>query len=134
MRTVLAMNRWKQYLIDMGPVTLFYIASVCIAGVVSKRMDPGSLRILAAMIPLPSIVWMAYAEMRRLRRRDELRQRVEVEAMTIAFSISFCVIVMLTFLDLFGALKTTIPVAGLIMAVCWAGAQIWVRLRYRYWA
>ena len=128
------MNRWKRYLIDMGPVTLFYIASVFVAGVVSKRMEPGGLRILVAMIPLPSIVWMAYAEMRRLRRRDELRQRVEVEAMTIAFSVSFCVIVMLAFLDLFGALKTTIPVAGLIMSICWAGAQIWVRLRYRYWA
>ena len=127
------MNRYKRYLIDMGPVTLFYIASVVAAGVLSKRMDPGVLRLLAAMIPLPSIVWMAYAEMRRLRRRDELRQRVEVEAMTIAFSISFCVIVMLTFLDLFGALKTTIPVAGLIMALCWIGAQMWVRLRYRYW-
>ncbi len=128
------MNRWKRYLIDMGPVTLFYAASVLLAGVVSKRMDPGAMRILVAMIPLPSIAWMAYAEMRRLRRRDELRQRVEVEAMTIAFSISFCVIVMLTFLDLFGALKTTIPVAGLIMCACWLGAQFWVRLRYRYWA
>lgn len=128
------MNRYKRYSIDMGPVTLFYIASVVAAAVLSKRLDPGVLRILAAMIPLPSIVWMAYAEMRRLRRRDELRQRVEVEAMTIAFSVSFCVIVMLTFLDLFGALKTTVPVAGLIMGVCWLGAQIWVRLRYRYWA
>lgn len=128
------MNRWKRYLIDMGPVTLFYIASVLIAGVVSKRMDPGALRILVAMIPLPSIAWMAYAEMRRLRKRDELRQRIEVEAMTIAFSVSLCVIVMLTFLDLFDAMKTTIPVAGLIMCACWLGAQIWVRLRYRYWA
>lgn len=128
------MNRWKRYLIDMGPATLFYIASVLVAGIVSKRMEAGALRILVAMIPLPAIIWMAYAEMRRLRRRDELRQRVEVEAMTIAFSVSLCVIVMLTFLELFGALKTTIPVAGLIMCLCWLGAQIWVRLRYRYWA
>lgn len=128
------MNRYNRYLIDMGPVTLFYIASVFFAGVVSKRMDPGLLRILAAMIPLPSIIWMAYAEMRRLRRRDELRQRVEVEAMSIAFSVSLCVIVMLTFLDMFGALKTTIPIAALVMCVCWLGAQIWVRVRYRYWA
>lgn len=128
------MNQWKRYMIDMGPVTLFYIVSVLVAGVVSKRMDPGALRILVAMIPLPSITWMAYAEMRRLRRLDELRQRVEVEAMTIAFSVSLCVVVMLTFLDLFDALKTSIPVAGLIMCICWAGAQLWVRLRYRYWA
>src|SRR5690606_8182613 len=134
MRSIETMNRYQRYLLDMGPVTSFYIASVIVAGVLSKRMDPGGLRILIAMIPLPSIAWMAYAEMRRLRRRDELRQRIEVEAMTIAFSISFCVIVMLTFLDLFGALKTTLPVAALIMGACWLGAQIWVRLHYRYWA
>ena len=128
------MNRMKRYLTDMGPVTLFYAVSVLVAGIVSKRMDPGVLRFIVAMIPLPSIIWMAYAEMRRLRRRDELRQRVEVEAMTIAFSVSLCVILMLTFLDMFGALKTTIPIAALVMCVCWLGAQIWVRIRYRYWA
>jgi hypothetical protein len=128
------MNHWKRYMKDMGPVTLFYVASVFVAGVLSKRMDPGALRIAVALIPLPSIAWMAVAEMRRLRRRDELRQRIEVEAMTIAFSVSFCVIVMLTFLDLFGALQTSLPVAGMIMAVCWLAAQIWVRVRYRYWA
>lgn len=128
------MNVWKRYAIDMGPVTLFYVASVVAAGLLSKRMDPGLLRILAALIPLPSILWMAYAEMRRLRRRDELRQRVEVEAMTIAFSVSFCVIAMLAFLDLFDALKVSLPVAAIIMATCWMAAQLWVRLRYRYWA
>ena len=128
------MNRYKRYLIDMGPASLFYIASVLVAGLVSKRMDPGMLRIFVAMIPLPSIAWVAVAEMRRLRRRDELRQRIEVEAMTIAFAVSFCVIVMLTFLELFGAFRTSVPVAGLIMGACWLGAQLWVRLRYRYWA
>lgn len=130
----MAFHQTRRYLKDMGLATLFYVASVLVAGMVSKRMDPGALRILVALIPVPSIIWMAIAEMRRLRRRDELRQRVEVEAMTIAFGISFCVIAMLTFLDLFGALKTSLPMAGVIMASCWLGAQIWVRLRYRYWA
>jgi len=128
------MNRWKRYLIDMGPVSAFYLASVIVAALLTRRIDPGPLRILAALVPLPSIALMAWAEMRRLRRRDELRQRVEVEAMTIAFSVSFCVIAMLSFLDLFGALKTSLPVAGIIMAACWLAAQIWVRLRYHYWA
>lgn len=127
------MNRWKRYLIDMGPASTLYFVSVIAAALLTKRLDPGPLRILAALIPLPSIAWMAWAELRRLRPRDELRQRVEVEAMTIAFSVSFCVIVMLTFLDLFGALRTSLPVAGLIMAACWTGAQVWVRMRYRYW-
>ena len=39
------------------------------------------------------------AEPMRLRRRDELRQRIEMEAMTIAFALSFGLVAMLTFFD-----------------------------------
>ena len=127
------MNRWKRYMIDVGPPMLFVIASVIVAGVVSKRMDPGVLRILVAMIPLPSIVWAVYAEMRRLRRRDELRQRIEVEAMAIAYLVSLGVILMLTFLDKFGGLEIPLPLPALVMCVCGLVAHIWVRLRYRFW-
>ena len=127
------MNRWKRYMIDVGPPTLFLVASVIVAGVVGKRMDPGVLRIIVAMIPLPSIVWMAYTEVRRLRRRDELRQRIEVEAMTIAFLVPLGVVLMLTFLDSFGGLKIPLSVAAMVMCVCGLGAHFWVRLRYRFW-
>lgn len=128
------MNRYLRNLRDMGPVNSFHVASVIVAGASSKRMDPDGLRILVAMIPLPAIAWMACAEMRRLRRGDELRLRIEAEAMMIAFPISFCVIVMPTFLDLFGALKITLPIAVLIMGACWIGAQIRARRHYLYWA
>ncbi len=127
------MNRWKRYMIDVGPPMLFVVASVIVAGVVGKRMDPGVLRILVAMIPLPSIVWAVYAEVRRLRRRDELRQRVEVEAMAIAYLVSLGVILMLTFLDKFGGLEIPLPLPALVMCVCGVGAHAWVRLRYRFW-
>jgi len=127
------MNRsLSRYFAVMGPPTIAYFVSVAVAGVLCKSMQPGGLRLLAAMLPLPSILWLAWAELARLRRRDELRQRIEQEAMTIAFSISFCVAAMLAFLDMFGAFQTPIPAITLIMAACWSGAQIWVRMRYRY--
>ena len=112
------MTRWKRYLIDVGPPTLFVAASITVAGVVAKRMEPGVLRIFLAMIPLPSIIWMAYTEVRRLRRRDELRQRIEVEAMTIAFLVSLGVILMPTILDLFGGMEIPLQAALLVMSVC----------------
>ncbi len=127
------MNRMKRYMIDVGPPMLFVVLSLIVAGEVSKRMDPGSLRILVALIPLPSIIWMAYTEVRRLRRRDELRQRIEVESMTIAYLVSLGVILMLTILDLFGGMEIPLPIALLVMSVCGLGAHIWVRLRYRFW-
>jgi hypothetical protein len=48
---------------------------------------------------------MAYAVMRPLPRRDELRQRIEVEVMTIAFSVSYFVISILTFVEVVGAVN-----------------------------
>ena len=76
---------------------------------------------------------MAWVELRRLRRRDELRQRIELEAMTIAFAISFGIVAGLTFIGLYGAITLPLHVAAFVMAACWIGAQLWVRARYGYW-
>jgi uncharacterized membrane protein YfcA len=123
----------RQYLADTGRPASAYFASVIVAALLAKQIDPGWLRTMVALLPLPSILWMARAELARLRRRDELRQRIELETMTIAFSVSFCLMAMLTFLDMFGAFKATIATAFMLMAVSWIGAQLWVRMRYRYW-
>ena len=124
---------WQRYLIDTGPPTIAYVASVVASALICKQMEPGVLRVLMAMLPVPAIAWMAHAEIMRLRRRDELRQRIELEAMTAAFAVSFGLVVMLTFLNLHGAIVVPIEVAAVLMAVCWVGAQFWVRARYRYW-
>lgn len=125
----------RRYLLDVGPASLFYFASVAIAMIFAKRVDPGLPRLLVCLLPLPSILWLAWAEIRRLSRRDELRQRIEVEAITLAFLLSFCGIITLTFLELGKALTLSMPFAtmGLLMSFCWAVAHIVVRSRYRYW-
>lgn len=126
-------SRLQKYLFDIGPALLLYLASVVVAALLAKRMEAGPLRTLVAALPVPSILYLAYAELMRLRRRDELRQRVEIEAITIAFSISFCLIVMLCFLEMLGGIRVPITVAALLMTACWAGAQLAVRVRYRFW-
>lgn len=122
-----------QYVIDTGPASLSYFAAVIVSVLVTKQMEPGLLRLLVAALPLPAVMWMAWAELQRLRRRDELRQRIELETMTVAFAVSFGLVITLTFLDMNGAIKVPIAIAGLLMAVCWIGAQLWVRMRYHYW-
>lgn len=122
----------RRYVADVGWQTAAYFASVIVAALLTKHMQPGELRLLAAALPIPSILWLAQAELRRLRRRDELRQRIELEAMAAAFSVSFCLIVMLTFLKMFADVDTGIEIVALLMGACWIGAQTWVRARYRY--
>jgi len=127
------MGSLKCYLRDVGPASLTYFASVGAAALLSRDLEPGLLRLAVAALPLPAIVWMAIAEIRRLRRRDELRQRIELETMTIAFAVSFGVITALTFIGFYGAIEIPFAIAVVIMAASWTGAQIWVRTRYRYW-
>lgn len=123
----------RRYLADTWLATLAYFASVIAAALLSKQIDSLLLRALVGALPLPALMWMAWVELKRLRRRDELRQRIELEAMTIAFAISFGVVAALTFIGLYGAIELPFHVAAFIMATCWIGAQVWVRARYRYW-
>ena len=124
--------RFKRYVAGTGWPLAAYLVSVIVAALLSRHMAPGWLRALASMLPLPAIVWLARAELLRLRRCDELRQRIELEAMAIAFSISFGTIVMLALLDVFGTLHITLTAVSLFMTACWIGTQLWVRARYRY--
>lgn len=125
----------RRYLVEVGPATLFYFVSVTIAMLLAKRMDPGLPRLLVCLMPLPSIICLAWAEIRRISRRDELRRRIEVEAITVAFVLSFGVLVTLTFLELGKALTLPMPfaTAALLMSACWIIAHIIVRSRYQYW-
>jgi hypothetical protein len=123
----------RRYLADTGLATLAYFASVIAAALLSKQVDSLLPRVLVGALPLPALAWMAWVELTRLRRRDELRQRIELEAMTIAFAMSFGIVAALTFISLYGAIELPFHVAAFIMAACWFGAQVWVRARYRYW-
>ena len=125
-------RQWTRYLADVGLPTLAYLLSVAVSALLALRMDPGVARMLVAALPVPAIAWLAYAEWRRLRRRDELRQRIELEAMTTGFGVSFGVVVALVFIGLHGDLDIPLYVAAFVMAACWMGAQFWVRARYRY--
>lgn len=122
----------KRYVTEIGWPGAAYFASVIAAALLTRHMAPNTLRVLVAALPLPAILWLARAELLRLRRRDELRQRIELEAMTAAFSVSVGGVLMLTFLKLFADVDTGIEVVALLMGVCWFGAQCWARARYRY--
>ena len=123
----------RQYLSDLGPPTAAYFISVVVAALLAKHVEPGAWRLLLALLPMPATLWMAHAELSRLRRRDELRQRIELEAYTTAFVVSFCLIAALVFCKMFADVEIDIEIAFLLMGVCWLGAQVWVRARYRYW-
>lgn len=123
----------RQYLADLGPPTAAYFISAVLAALLVKHVEPGAWRLLLAVLPMPATLWMAHAELSRLRRRDELRQRIELEAYTTAFVVAFGLLAALAFVKLFANVDVGIDVAVPLMSVCWVGAHVWVRARYHYW-
>lgn len=122
----------RKYATTVGWPGAAYLVSVIVAAMLTKHVAPGGLRVLVSALPLPAILWLARANLLRLRRLDELRQRIELEAMSIAFAVSFGTVAMLALFDAFGTFTVSLTAVTLFMTVCWFGAQIWVRTRYRY--
>lgn len=126
------MRQMWRYWADMGWPTAAYVASVIAAIWLQRHLGAGWPRLAVALLPLPAVIWMAAAELARLRRRDELRQRIEMEVMTVAFALSFLLMVMAFFLHELAGLRFEPSSAVLFMSGSWIVGQVWVRARYRH--
>jgi hypothetical protein len=91
--------------------------------------SPAWQRMLIALLPLPAIVWMMTALLRRLLRKDELEQRVDLMAIAIASAAVGVVSLAWGLLDLNGlvprvSLFYVFPALmgayGLVKCVAWA--------------
>jgi hypothetical protein len=76
----------KRYLIESVPALGLYLIATYGSVWLVRHFPEASLwqRILIALLPLPAIVWVLVALMRRLLHKDELEARVELVAIAIA--------------------------------------------------
>lgn len=120
----------KRYLIESAPALGFYlIASSGSAWLIKHFPEaPAWQRMGLALLPLPAIVWVLVALLRRLLRKDELEARVELEAIAIASAIVGIASLAWGMLDfahlvepisLFYVLPALMGVYGLVKCVSW---------------
>jgi hypothetical protein len=76
----------KRYLIESVPALGVYLIAILGSAWMVKHFPdaPGWQRMVIALLPLPAIVWVLVALLRRLLRKDELEARVELVAIAIA--------------------------------------------------
>ncbi|MBP1474257.1 hypothetical protein J7I44_08095 [Frateuria sp. MAH-13] len=99
----------------------------------ARELSPAG-KLIAAAALLASYAWTGWAEFRHMQLMDEMRRRLEMEAMVLAFIAGTGIVLALFFLN---ALKlVAMPFAAAPMALfgCYVVAQLWARLRYRYWS
>ena len=109
---------------------LFMLAVVAAVGWAKSTSSP-LLRTLAALSSLPCMLGLACVEYRRILRTDELRRRIELEAGTLAITLSIVVVMTLGLLDEAGVLRLPLIAAAPVMCLVYLAAQFWAHWRYR---
>ena len=69
-------------------------------GLLETAIEPQSLRIAIALLPVPFFVWWLWTWMKGVGRMDELERRIELEALAFAFPIAVVLLMTLGLLDL----------------------------------
>ncbi len=108
-----------------------YVPTIAFALSKMESIHSPTLRALAALSPMPFIAGFVYIEYLRVRRTDELRQRMELLAGVIGFVVATLVLMALGLLDRVGVVHVPLVMAAPIMCGIYALAQIWAHRRYR---
>ena len=74
----------KRYLIEVWPAVLLYVLAIWLSSACARVALPEWQRALVALSPLPALVWTVIALLRRLLRKDEFEQRIELVAIAVA--------------------------------------------------
>jgi hypothetical protein len=123
----------KRYMRDATPPAVLTLVAAGLAMHFEKVLGPpGKIACLAGLMLCYG--WCGYVEFRHLRQCDELRRRLELEAMMLAFISAAGIILMLFFANAMKLLHVGFDVAMLVMVGCYVACQLWARIRYRYWA
>jgi peptidoglycan/LPS O-acetylase OafA/YrhL len=117
---------WVTALLMAGYLPIF------VAAVVSgPHIGSPWLRALVALAPLPFLIGFTWLEYRRIRRTDELRQRIELEAGLVALVASILLLTVLGLLDDLGVVRLPLIAATPLICLLYLGAQVWAHRRYR---
>lgn len=123
----------RRYLAAILPPLLLVLAVLVLLAVLNDGLSPG-WRAALVLLLAPSYGWLGWVEYRQMLLRDELRRRLEMESLALAFIVSGGLLLMLFLLNGFKVVVVPFDAVPVVMLACYAGGQVWARLRYRYWA
>ncbi|GAA6132272.1 hypothetical protein NBRC116187_26320 [Halopseudomonas sabulinigri] len=124
------MARYR-FIYQFGLTMLAYLLSVVVSSQLLTTPHGAFLSIAVALLPVPFLCLMATAVVRQLRRMDELGQRIQLEALGLAFVGSALITFSYGFLETAGFPRLSMFYVWPLMGSMWAlGCVLGVR-RYR---
>ncbi len=120
----------RRYAFELAAVLAGYVVLLIISMIVLCTVGDSPLRWLAVLLPVPAVVGVAWAVLRRIRRSDELQSRISVESLAIGFAIGSLVTFTYGFLQLAGAPQLSWFFVWPVYAVGWLIGLAVTRHRY----
>lgn len=121
----------RRYWYATSLLMVVYVLGLLVAMAPPERIASLGLRVAAALATLPALLGFVYVEFLRIRRMDELRQRIELEAGTLAAAVSIPLLTVFGLLDQTGLLKVPLLLAAPFVCAVYFCAQIWAHRHYR---
>lgn len=117
----------RRFLIGMTSYGILLVAAVLLANTVEE----GAGRVLLGMLPIPAILFIAWAVIQYSREADEFAKRQLTESLSIGFAFGSALVASYGLLDSFGAPQLSWMFAFATYLLCWAAGSFVVSRRYR---
>ncbi|AJO79583.1 hypothetical protein [Pseudomonas sp. MRSN 12121] len=121
----------KRYLVELTLTLLVYIATLLLSMYLIPGMDSSAGRIAVSLIPVIPLIVMALVVIRQLRRLDELSQRIQLNALGIAFVCTALITFSYGFLEIAGLPRLSMFAVWPIMGSVWLVATLLGNRRYQ---
>jgi hypothetical protein len=108
-----------------------YVGTIVLGALYGRNIDSLGMRaafVLLPVLPVSGYVWLEY---RRILATDELRQRVELEAATLALAIGVPVLLAFGLLDDADILEMDALLSTPLLLTVYICAQWWAHRRYQ---
>lgn len=79
---------------------VFLLAYVAARGMLEQGTIGDTIRVLVALLPVPPFVWLLWSIMNGVRTMDELEQRIQLEALALAFPLALILLLTLGLLEI----------------------------------
>ena len=116
------------------PPVVFVVVYFAARAVLQLSDTSATMRIAAAVVPVPVFAWWLFAMARGIRRSDELERRIQLEALAFAFPLAILLMFALGLLEL----AMTLPPEDLsyrhvwiFLCVFYFGGLLVARRRYQ---
>ncbi|MCX7512614.1 hypothetical protein [Frateuria sp. STR12] len=114
------------------PMTVLIVV-IALFGTVAPHLAPEG-KVVALAVVMASYGWAGWAEFRHMQRMDEMRRRIEMEAMVLGFIASLGSTLLLSFAVMLKLAAIPFELAPIVLVGCYLLAHLWARVRYRYWS